>query len=422
MRRLERVTRALSAKADAHLSIEMHSAARQEMSLSFAWVRTPVGEGQFTVQSDRDKIAVLLKNMIQKKLQFYLVERDFHSYRMILNLQRVLLRSLPVTPIESLIPGFDSDSNDPAAFAAANFMYQNGFESIHERDEAGWTPICYAALDGSPMLITTLLEQRADVNDMIMKMEPLSQFAPHTPLLHICSFLTNNDAIKVLLSNRADVNAKDGYGATALLWTAISNNVEGLKLLISAGCDPKQANFLGYCPFIMASAAGSVETMRELLQVSPRQEVDRALHAALLHGDGGTAAVVSTLIHAGADVDHQLSTPLLSPLGVMFAGLSLRHRWKQSILSAYAYHHYKATPLMCSILTSSFEATAVLLAAGAKIDVRNARGSTAADLAMETAAPDYIVSALQEDGVARQNMVMEFADLVPDFRIFAAYV
>ena len=34
-----------------------------------------------------------------------------------------------------------------------------------ERTAEGWTPICLAALDGSPMLVSALLEQHADVND-----------------------------------------------------------------------------------------------------------------------------------------------------------------------------------------------------------------------------------------------------------------
>ena len=419
--RLERATRALSAKADMHLPIEIHSAAHQEMAAYFSWFRYPVGEGHFTVESDRQEIAVLLRGLIQKKLQFYLSHGHQHSYRIMSNLQRVLLRGLPIAPHDALVPGFVSDLLDPASFAAAHFMYQNGFQSLRERDEAGWTPVCYAALDGNPMLILTLLEQRADVNDKITKGEPMCHFAPDTPILHISASLTNNGAIKVLLANRADVDAKDGYGATALLWAALSNNVEGIKSLVAASCDPTERNMIGYTPFIMASAAGSLQAMGELLKGTPREDMDLALHAAMRHGEGGTARVVSTLIEAGADVDHQQSTPFFSSLGILFSGLSMRHRWKQSTLSTYAYHHDKATPLMCSVITSSFEATAMLLAAGARTDLRNSRGCTAADIAVETSAPDYILSALHEDGDARAALVMGFSDLAANCFVSQAF-
>ena len=152
----------------------------------------------------------------------------------------------------------------------------------------------------------------------------MCQFAPDTPMLHICATL-NNSAIKVLHANRADVGAKDGHGATALLWAALSNNVKGIKFLVAASCDPTERNVIGYALFIMASAAGYLEAMRELLQGTPRQDMDAALHAAMRHGEGGAAGFVSSLIEAGADVDHQQGMPFFSSLGILLSGLSMRH-------------------------------------------------------------------------------------------------
>ena len=112
----------------------------------------------------------------------------------------------------------------------------------------------------------------------------------------------------------------------------------------------------GYCT---ATLSGTVKSFcssrKELLEDTPASEIDLTMFGAMLHGDL-SAEVVSALIDAGADVNHQLSLPFFSALGVLFAGYSLKHRWKSSTLSTYAYHHEKATPLMCSIITSSFEA------------------------------------------------------------------
>ena len=163
---------------------------------------------------------------MRKKLHYYLVRGDLHSYRLMLNIQRVHYKDLHINPIEGLVPDFVSESHDPAVYAAESFMFQNGFNSINQRTAEGWTPICFAAVDGSPMLISALLEQRADVNDRMKQREPASQFGQDTPLLHMCAFLTNNEALRVLISSRADVAARDGFGATALVWAAFSNNVE----------------------------------------------------------------------------------------------------------------------------------------------------------------------------------------------------
>ena len=64
-------------------------------------------------------------------------------------------------------------------------------------------------------------------------------------------------------------------------------------------------------------------------------------------------------------------------------------------VSYYALHHSKATPLMCCIVCGCFDAAAALIAAGARLDLKNHRGKTAADLAQENGAPDFVLEALQ---------------------------
>ena len=97
--------------------------------------------------------------------------------------------------------------------------------------------------------------------------------------------------------------------------------MKGIKFLVAASCDPTKRNVIGYALLIMASAAGYLEAMRELLQGTPRQDMDAALHAA----KGGAARFVSSLIEAGADVDHQQGMPFFSCLGILRSGLSMRH-------------------------------------------------------------------------------------------------
>ncbi|CAE7678059.1 ANKHD1, partial [Symbiodinium sp. CCMP2456] len=384
--RLERAARELSGLADTK-NIEIQGARQLAVAPIFDWVWAPVGEGHFSVAQDREKIASVVRSMVFRKLHINLLQGNWHSYRLMLNLQRIQYRSLAIVPIEDVIPGFKSDASDPAAYATAKFMYQNGFQSLDERTPEGWSPICFAAVEGNAMLLSTLIEMRADPNDLVQQSEPVLLLAPQTPLLHICAALSHNEALQVLLAARADIGSTDGFGSTALLWAAAVNNVEGIEILSQAGCDFKSPNMVGYSPFVAASVVGCIEAMTKLLPHASQHELNLALHKTILHGSG-SADVMLILVNAGADVNCQLHTPLISPFGILFSMLSIRNHWRQSTLSYYAYHHYAATPLMCSVITGSFEATAVLLSAGACTEFRNARGCTVLDLARESCAPE----------------------------------
>jgi len=398
--RLEQAVRALSAVAGEEevCPIEIQSSTQQALVDSWDWARAPVGDGQFSLDSDRAKLAPVFEGLLRRKLNFLLASGEFHDYRMLLNSQRLHLRGLPIDRMVDLIPGFVSDQQDPAAHDLALFMHLNGFQEVTERTAEGWTPICFAALDGSPMLIASLLEQGADVNDSITKEESLYHFMAGTGVPHICAFLGHNEALRFLIDSRADLSKKDAINATPLHWAAIGSNLEGLDTLLYAGCNAQGTNILGHSPFELACMSDSTSCMRELLPYVTKNTVSLGLHATFIHG-GSSANMVQALIDTNADVNHQQAVPTFSVLGAVFGALSMKQRFFQnSMLGYYAYHQYDATPLMCSILTGCFEATVVLLEAGARTDLKNLRGQTALDFAQDLLAPDHIVSALQARG------------------------
>ncbi|CAE7939980.1 ANKRD17 [Symbiodinium sp. KB8] len=407
--RMEQMAQELSTKQKC-VSIEIHGATHVVEAPTYGWIQAPVGGGQFTLPSDRDKLAPVVQDMVRRKLHAYLARGDLASYRMMLNMQNVHYRNLPLNPVDDILPGYVSNNQDPATALMENFMYQNGFDSIDQRTADGWSPMCFAALDGRPLLLAALLDNGADVNDRVTQQSSSNTFGL-CPLVHICAFLSHNEALQLLIDRKADVKARDGYSTTALAWAGFSDNVAGIHALIAAGADPTMLDMIGYAPFALASSAGAISSMTALLPYTPRQQIDKSLLFTMLQG-GGSAEVVSTLVALDADVNHQASTPLLSPLGIWFGCLSLRHQLNESKLSAYAYHYEGLTPLMCSVLTSSYEATAVLLGVGARTDLRNARGKTALDLARETSAPDHIAQALADEGDARQELVREVAEFI----------
>ena len=68
--------------------------------MAFQVALTPVGEGQFSVAADRNRLGEVLKRMLRRKIAGCLVEADFHEYRLQRNFQRVYFRNFPIGPID----------------------------------------------------------------------------------------------------------------------------------------------------------------------------------------------------------------------------------------------------------------------------------------------------------------------------------
>ena len=103
---------------------------------------------------------------------------------------------------------------------------------------------------------------------------------------------------------------------------------------------------------------------------------------------------------------------MFSPFGMLWRIKGLQHNpgGKTTQLRIVGYHHYGATPLKIAIICGNYEAAAALLVRGARLDWRNSRNKTAADLAREMSSPDYLMAALQGQ-MAKCNSVVEHAQV-----------
>lgn len=115
----------------------------------------------------------------------------------------------------------------------------------------------------------------------------------------------SKETIRSLIAGKADVNAKEADGTSALLWTAYHDDLESADALLKAGADPKAANDLGATPLWAASQNGGSAMVRRLLDAGADP------NTALLSGEtplmvaarGGYADVTEQLIAKGAKVD-----------------------------------------------------------------------------------------------------------------------
>ena len=105
-----------------------------------------VGEGRFTVEEDRQKLAPVMRSILTHKLMHCLRTRDFPAFRRHLNLQSVHLRGLEIEPVHGVLP-------NEAPNALSRFLFQNGLGKVDASDSAGWWPLHYAALSGNAEVI-----------------------------------------------------------------------------------------------------------------------------------------------------------------------------------------------------------------------------------------------------------------------------
>ncbi|CAK9079345.1 Transient receptor potential channel pyrexia [Durusdinium trenchii] len=379
--RVERVVYELTFNQGSWIMVK--SAMHQELRVAPLSNCSP-GEGSFTVESDRDRIGVVLAKFVKKKLLSCLENMNLPHYRFLLNQQTSILRGLPVKPIEDVVPGFEGED------VLERFMYQNGFQNPFDYDSAGWSPMCYACMKGDVPLVAALLKQRIDPNEKIKKARAEINLDKGCSLIHICARFKNHEAMQLLFAANAAVSTQ-AIPHFPVGVAALENDPIGIRLLCSVSADPRKKNLFGDHALHMAIAAGAEDATQAFLSEAESFDLSRTLHTAAMFQ--GTAVLVRRLIEASADVDE----PYLANnvIRMLHTVKGIQYTWgRRTMLRRVGYHGRHATPLMIAILCGNFEAASSLLVEGANVNLRNARGKTAKDLANELRVPDYLLQAM----------------------------
>ena len=343
--------------------------------------------GEFTFQKDLRIVTNMIRGLLSTRLQALLENGDLSNYRFFLNQQHVRFRDCPneVVPSDTL----------------ESFFTENHFGSVKDRDKSGWSPLCYAAINGSAKIVKSLLEERAKPDDCIRKGKAAAFLPSGLPVVSLCAYFGNNEAMKVLLKARANPNKRDGRYGTPLFWANLSDNVAGTRILVDAGAnvlsEGNPSTFMRVNPpwnvLENACAIGAAGVIAELMPHYKRK-CYHALHNALII-KGGSPRVISLLIQHGADVNEQFVVKKTWLPGILLAA---KYKVSPTALSKLFYHRLGATPLMLAILSGSFAAGECLLAAGARVDLKNCRKQSAFDFAIQMEAPMAFLRALQARG------------------------
>jgi uncharacterized protein len=158
-----------------------------------------------------------------------------------------------------------------------------------------------AAMRGDKPVVQKLVAQRADVN---------APQADGATALHWAVFRSDKDMVDLLIRAGANAKAANREGATPLWLASVNGDAAIVTALINAGADPNEKLPLGRTPLMEASRTGNVETMKVLIdhgaQVNAKETL-RGTTPLMWAADEGHAAAIKLLVERGADIKAQSS-------------------------------------------------------------------------------------------------------------------
>ncbi len=255
--------------------------------------------------------------------------------------------------------------------------------------------------------------------------------------LALINAVKNQDkaAIAAQLKQRANVNARQPDGATALHWAAHRDDLETAALLLDAGADVNAANDLGVTPLVLAIVNGNAAMVDTLLAArananvaalstgeTPLMAAARTGHATIVrallahgadvnvaetaHGQTalmwaaarGHSAVVSTLIEVNADVKKRSNASRrLVYVGPRGGGGGARASHVSDLPGVHEVGEGGFSPLLFAARSGDAESARLLIRAGADPNDAGADGTTALIVAAHSG-NGAVAAALLENG------------------------
>jgi ankyrin repeat protein len=265
----------------------------------------------------------------------------------------VLLAQTPETPSDALYSAI-RDNN----LAKIQALLDGGADVNAGDPRGGSTPLMHAASAGSVESMRLLIDRKANVNAV--------NSAGATALMMA---VTDIDKVRLLLGAGADVNVATKRGRTALLLAALSDRSAPIvRMLMANGANPKAVDVLKVTALGAATVGGDLETIQLMVDAGvPIDDPDFAGFTPLMNASFGTnLAAVRLLLSKGAKVNA-------------VSGDGSFQKVKAGTIALGNF-----TPLLGAASMGSPELIKTLLDAGADINARDVRGMTPLMLAVAT--------------------------------------
>ncbi len=179
-------------------------------------------------------------------------------------------------------------------------------------------------------------------------------------------------AVRSLLQQQADVNARQGDGATALHWAAHWNDLETADLLIGAGAGVNAANDYGVTPLLLACTNGSAPMAAILLRAGadPNAALPTGETPLMKAARTGDVETVNLLLAAGANVNATESRQ--GQTALMWAAAQKHPEVVRALVARGADVHARSnggfSALFFAARLGDLESVQALLAAGADVN------------------------------------------------------
>jgi ankyrin repeat protein len=178
--------------------------------------------------------------------------------------------------------------------------------------------------------------------------------------------------VRALLNQRADVNAPQADGMTALHWAAYQDDLDLAQLLVRAGANVKIANRYGVTPLSLACTNGSGAMVEMFIKAGA--DVNAPLPGGetplMTASRTGNLPAVKALINAGAHVDAK--DERRGQTAIMWAAAEGHASVVQALIDADADFKTRVpsglTPLMFAVREGRTDVVRVLLKAGADVN------------------------------------------------------
>ena len=238
---------------------------------------------------------------------------------------------------------------------------------------AGDTRVADAVMRGDRAAVRALLAQRADVQAS----QPDGMTA-----LHWAARTDDLETAQLLLKSGAKIDATTRYGVSPIHLASVNGSAPMLDAFIRAGADPNGANPGGETPLMTSARTGKVEAVTLLLDrgaaINAAEHVrgQTALMWAVLENH---TAVVKLLLARGADVNAQTKVSVPD-------GTTGKPEGRSGNIGAHGPGLYRSravpspsgamTPLLFAVREGNIDLTRVLLDARAEINRPSANGTT----------------------------------------------
>lgn len=226
------------------------------------------------------------------------------------------------------------------------------------------SPLADAVQRGDTQAVRSLLEKKADVN---------AAQADGATALHWAAYRGDEESAIALIRAGAKVNARNQYGVTPLALAAQQGSAPVLNLLLEAGVNPNDPMHLvnsGETPLMHAARSSKVDAVEALVRAGAHvnaKETWNGQTALMWAAAEGDSAMVSALLKIGADLRARSNggtTPFV------FAVRKGDLRTVQAMLAAGADVNEKrsgdlATPLLVAVINGHEDLVDLLLDKGA---------------------------------------------------------